>query len=383
LFDPLLASLPQYSPCKPQEAEKWKEEITKMMMFSENLVRPSRSGRLVMVLMVGLAVAVALSMVFAGDAEAKKKKKKPRKPPNTNVPAPTPPTPDSWQPIPDVYLGESVARAWGDNSFGQLGNATTSNTSSQISVGVNNLSGVKDTSAGTYHSLALKEDGTVWAWGANSSGELGDGTTTERHTPVQVKGKPPTNAPPSSASFPPWNELSGFKDISAGERHSLALKEDGTVWTWGSNEVGQLGTGRWNIDSTTPVRAYDLSGVTAISAGAYHSLALRETGSVFAWGGNSRGQLGDETTTNRNRRVLVSNLSGVKTIDAGNYYSLALKPDGTVRAWGWNAEGQLGDGTTTFKNTPVQVSNLSRVKDISGGGNHSLAKVSEPPVAQQ
>jgi alpha-tubulin suppressor-like RCC1 family protein len=172
--------------------------------------------------------------------------------------------------------------------------------------------------------------------------------------------------------------LSGVKDIAAGGYHSLALKEDGTVFAWGLNTVGQLGVGG-NATRYTPVQVSDLTRVKEIEAGEWHSLALRETGSVFAWGANYRGQLGDESTQNAYKRVAVSNLSGVKTIDAGSFHSLALKTDGTVWAWGANSEdGQLGDGTKTDRNSPVQVQNLSGVQDISGGGRHSLAKVLKP-----
>jgi hypothetical protein len=147
----------------------------------------------------------------------------------------------------------------------------------------------------------------------------------------------------------------------------------GEVWAWGDNAFGQLGD-RTNTNRNTPVRVTGLSGVQAVAAGEKHSLALKNDGTVWAWGSNEYSQLGDGTNTNRNTPVQV--LSGVQAIAAGQLYSLALKNDGTVWAWGRNNWGQLGDGTTTQRNTPVQVRGLTGVEAFDGGGNHSLAVAS-------
>jgi alpha-tubulin suppressor-like RCC1 family protein len=160
--------------------------------------------------------------------------------------------------------------------------------------------------------------------------------------------------------------------IAAGYSHSLALKEDGSVWAWGRNDYGQLGDGT-TTNKSSLVQVSGLSQVTRIAAGDYHSLALKEDGSVWAWGRNSEGQLGDGTTTNKSSPVQVSGLSQVTRIAAGYYHSLALKEDGSVWAWGNNGNGQLGDGTTTNKSSPVQVSGLSQVTRIAAGYSHSLA----------
>jgi len=223
---------------------------------------------------------------------------------------------------------------------------------------------------GEEHSLALKADGTVWAWGGNSAGQLGDGTYTRRTTPVQ-------------------SGLGGVTAITCGAYHSLALKSDGTVWAWGSNGYGQLGDGTYTM-RTTPVQVSGLNGVTAITCGAYHSLALKSDGTVWAWGGNNYGQLGDGTYTDRTTPVQVSGLGGVGAISGGYYHSLALKSDGTVWAWGLNNYDQLGDGTYTNRTTPVQVhmvtpsgdsvSFLSGVTAIEGGGVQSLALKSNGTV---
>jgi len=189
---------------------------------------------------------------------------------------------------------------------------------------------------GGHHSLALRNDGTVWAWGRNNYGQLGDGTTTERHTPVQVAN------------------LTGVQAIAGGFSHSLALRSDGTVWAWGRNSKGQLGDGT-TTNRTTPVQVLNLTGVQAIAGGFFHSLALKSDGTVWAWGYNHFGQLGDGTTANRTIPVQVADLTGVQAIAAGSDHSLALRNDGTVWAWGWNYLGQLGDGTTANRSIPVQV----------------------------
>ncbi|MCP4546611.1 MAG: hypothetical protein GY835_09125, partial [bacterium] len=250
--------------------------------------------------------------------------------------------------------------AWGNNAFGQLGDGTT--TDRHTPVQVSGLAGITAIAGGYFHSLALKSDGTVWAWGNNAHGELGDGTTTNRHIPVQVSG------------------LTGVTAIAGGQYHSLALKSDGTVWAWGNNYTGQLGDGT-TTDRYTPVQVSGLTGVTAIAGGYFHSLALKSDGTVWAWGDNDNGELGDGTTTIRLTPVQVSSLTGVIAIAGGsNHHGLALKSDGTVWAWGYNAYGQLGDGTTTSRSSPVQVSGLTGVTVIAGGSVHSLALKSDGTV---
>ena len=263
--------------------------------------------------------------------------------------------------------------AWGLNEDGQLGNKTSgTDNKSYVPERVSGLSGVKAISAGNAHSLALKTDGTVWAWGDNFYGQLGDGTSgtdTDSNVPVQVKD--PTD---------PSTFLQGVTAISAGDAFNLALKKDGTVRAWGVNEYGQLGNGTsgTGADSEVPVRVSGLTSVRAISAGGAHSLALRSNGGVRAWGGNFYGQLGNGTDgegTDSNVPVQVSGLkTDVTAISAGAGHNLALKDTGGVRAWGYNNVGQLGDGTNTHSNVPVQVSGLKTgVTGVSAGFYHSLA----------
>jgi hypothetical protein len=246
--------------------------------------------------------------------------------------------------------------AWGYNPDGRLGDGTT--TVRYAPVQVSGLTGVVALAGGERHSLALKDDGTVWAWGANYYGQLGDGTTTQRLTPVQVSG------------------LSGVIAIAGGGSHSLALKGDGTAWAWGRNSEGQLGDGTTEV-RRTPVQVSGLSGVTAIAGGDFHSLAAKGDGTVWSWGHNDLGQLGDGTSgTQRLTPVQVSGLSGVIAVAGGGKFSLALKGDGTVWGWGYNGYGQLGDGTNITRLTPVQVSGLTGMGALAAGQHHSLAVAS-------
>jgi hypothetical protein len=258
------------------------------------------------------------------------------------------------------------ASAWGENSAGQLGNGTT--TSSDTPVAVKELAGVTAISAGGEHSLALLSNGTVMAWGNNEAGQLGNGKNAKSNVPVAVKG------------------LTGVTAISAGGEHSLALLSNGTVMAWGANAEGQLGNGK-NAKSNVPVAVKGLTGVTAISAGGEHSLALLKSGAVMAWGSNLSGQLGVGSEQVKGEEeveeveieksdvpVAVKGLTGVKAVAAGGEHSLALLATGVVVAWGSNSAGQLGNGTRGgFANTATPVSGLTGVAAISAGAHHSLA----------
>ncbi|HEX7294988.1 MAG TPA: chitobiase/beta-hexosaminidase C-terminal domain-containing protein, partial [Pyrinomonadaceae bacterium] len=191
-------------------------------------------------------------------------------------------------------------------------------------------------SAGFGWSLALKGDGTVWAFGGNPNGALGQPISTSfSSTPLQVPG------------------LSNVRAVAAGGIHSMALKQDGTVWTWGENSQGQLGSGEGNGSFPVPRQVVGLTNVIAIAAGYRHSLALKSDGSVWAWGNNVSGQLGDGTTVNSNVPVLVANLTAT-AVTGGGTHSGALLPNGTVRMWGSNANGQVGDRTTLERRQPVE-----------------------------
>jgi alpha-tubulin suppressor-like RCC1 family protein len=257
--------------------------------------------------------------------------------------------------------GSSSVKAWGNNSSGQLGDGTTTERHTPVQVG-GGLNIITAIAAGSGHSVALRQGGTVWTWGANNFGQLGDGTTTERHTPVQVSQS---------------SGLSSVTAIAAGSGHTVALRSDLTVWAWGNNSNGQLGDGTV-ISRSAPVQVpvSGLTNITAIAAGNGYSVALRGDGTVWAWGANNFGQLGDSTTTDHHTPVQVSGLTGIKAIAAGNGHTVALTNSGTVWAWGANEFGQLGDGTTTNRSVPVQViqtSGLSNITAVAAGDFHSVA----------
>lgn len=247
-----------------------------------------------------------------------------------------------------AICSDSVLRAWGDNSAGQLGDGTYIHKYTPTSV--NGLTkDINAIEAGGAHTLALKNDGTVWSWGVNNSGELGDGTTVNRNIPGQVIG------------------LTEITAISAGNGYSLALKKDSTVWMWGYCYA----TGTVTVN-TTPAKIDELNEVIAIYAGPFHALALKSDGTVWAWGNNNMFQLGDGTY-NPSKTPVKSNISGVKAIAAGSEFSLALKEDGTVWGWGHNLKGELGNGALGPVLIPTQATLLTGIIAIAAGSNHTLA----------
>lgn len=242
--------------------------------------------------------------------------------------------------------------AWGTNQFGQLGNGT--NVSSDVPVQVNGLTGATAVAAGLGHTLALKNDGTVWAWGLNANGQLGNNSTTASNVPVQVNG------------------LTGVVAIAAGFKHSLAVKADGTIWAWGGNGSGQLGTSS-TIDSHVPIQVSGISNGISVAAAYDHSLAIKSDGTTWSWGNNVYGQLGDASNTSSSTPVQVAGMNDSWVSSVGGQFSLDLKSDGTIWAWGLGSIGQLGNNATTGSNVPVAVTDLNEVVAIAAGGSHSLA----------
>jgi alpha-tubulin suppressor-like RCC1 family protein len=245
--------------------------------------------------------------------------------------------------------------AWGLNHRGQLGlGNTTYAYSSPVQVGA--LTTWSKIASGFNHSLAIKTDGTLWAWGSNQTyGQLGDGTTANRSSPVQI------------------GALTTWAQVAGGNNYSLAIKTDGTLWAWGAAGFGQLGLGGTTYYSS-PVQVGALTTWSKLALGEDHSVAVKTDGTLWAWGGNSDGQLGDGTTTQRNSPVQVGALTNwnsldiVPSIGGGAQSTFAIKADGTLWAWGKNNKGQLGQGNTTNYSSPVQVGALTtwlRLADTS------------------
>ncbi len=229
-------------------------------------------------------------------------------------------------------------KCWGRNGFGQLGNGTT--TDSPLPVDVAGLiSGVTAIAVGEIHSCALTTTGGVKCWGYNYSGQLGDGTSTDSSTPVDVVGL-----------------ASGVTSVVAGWEHTCALTSDGGVKCWGSNGSGQLGTGNsWH--SYTPEDVAGLSsGVAAVTAGGDHTCALTSGSGLKCWGRNWDFELGDGTRIDRPTPVDVVGLSGgVTSVSAGRYHTCALVGSGRAKCWGSDFQGELGIGTIYHYLTPVDV----------------------------
>ena len=252
--------------------------------------------------------------------------------------------------------------AWGSDESGQFGNGTVDATlpSGMTPVQVAGLSNVTAAAGGANWSVAVKSDGTIWAWGNNAYGQLGNGTNTDSPTPIQVTG------------------IGTAITVAAGARHTVALDGNGDVWTWGNNDYGQLGDGPSTPERSSPGRVTGPSNVTAIAAGPFHTVALDGSGNVWEWG--------NSPSSNTASPVQVAGLSNVTAVAAGDGYTVALQRDGTVWAWGANANGQLGNGTSAPSSVPIQVmadgsgQPLLNVVAVAAGGLHTVALKSDGSV---
>lgn len=248
--------------------------------------------------------------------------------------------------------------ASGSNNFGQLGLGTTSSkeiTPLQVGTDENwvNVSG------GENFSLALKADGTLWAWGYNNRGQLGIGTTANANTPTQV------------------GTDQNWISIATGSRHSLAIKSDGTLWAWGYNYFGQLGNGTisgFSESFPNPAQVGTATNWVSISSGYNHNLAIQADGRLWGWGENTLGQVGTGATSNVGiaTPTAVATDSYWRKIDAGGFFSTAIKSDGTLWAWGDNYYGEIANGNTATQPQPTQIG-TDLWKNVSAGRNHIIA----------
>ena len=242
--------------------------------------------------------------------------------------------------------------AWGNNYYGQLGDGTTTQKLSPVQI----KSGTKfkQIAVGDSHSLTIDEEGNLWTCGNNDYGQLGDETTTSRTSPIQIK----TGIK--------------FKQVAAGQNYSLAIDEDGNLWTWGWNKYGQLGDGT-TTNKLAPVQIKVGTKFKQISAKNAHSLAIDEDGNLWAWGYNNSGQLGDGTDINKLSPVQIKIGTKFKQISVGYWHSLAIDVEGNLWTCGDNSWGQVGDGTKMYKKTPVQIKVGTKFVEISAGSAESSA----------
>ena len=256
---------------------------------------------------------------------------------------------NNWKQISNSILHTAAIKTdgtlwtWGANNlgfnYGRLGdNTQISGRSSPIQTAAGGTNW-KMVSCGYYHSTAIKTDGTLWVWGGGSSGQLGCGSTGDlKSTPVQTV-----------AGGTNW------RMVSAGDRCTMAVKTDNTLWTWGTGYLGGLGNGGTS-DAGSPIQ---IAGNTwkFVSAGKYTGSAIKTDGTLWSWGDNGYGQIGDGTRTHKSSPVqTIAGGNNWKSVSNGAYFSAAIKTDGTLWTWGYNGTGCLGDGTTNAKSSPIQTS---------------------------
>ena len=248
---------------------------------------------------------------------------------------------DQW--VVDQFLGTKLW-TWGRNSYGHLGDGTTVNKSSPVQT-VAGGTNWKQVACGTNFTAAVKNDGSLWFCGYNWFGQLGDNTRTHKSSPVQT-----------IAGGNNW------KSVACGYAHNATLKTDGSLWVWGLNTKGQLGDGT-TTHKSSPVQT--IAGGTnwaQVACGYDHTAAIKNDGSLWLCGYNRQGQLGDNTRVDKSSPIqTVAGGNNWAQVACGNWFTAAIKTDGTLWTWGYNASGQLGDGTVVAKSSPIQT--------VAGGNN--------------
>ena len=268
------------------------------------------------------------------------------------------PSPGAGEPNTGYALRkDGTVWAWGTGSDGELGNGTASTSSAPVQV--HHLSGVVAVAGGGDTAYALRKDGTVWAWGTSLAGELGDGSNGPAQgysdVPVRVQG------------------LSGAVAVAGGGSDGYAVLNNGTVWAWGADQDGQLGNGAQGSGSDVPVRVHGLSDVVAVAADSWDDsvLALRKDGTIWHWGADAN----EASSASNDVPAVVHGLSHVVAITGGYFTEFALLSDGTVRGWGDDEDGEMGNGLDSYAALPVQVSGLHGAVAIAGGVAEEFAVV--------
>jgi alpha-tubulin suppressor-like RCC1 family protein len=243
---------------------------------------------------------------------------------------------------------------WGRNDSGALGLGDLTHRSSPVQVGV--LTNWKQVAGGAFHTLGVKTDGTLWSWGYNGSGSLGQGTIVHRSSPVQV------------------GTLTNWKQVTCGYYSSATIKMDGTLWTWGHNNFGALGQGSATTFLSSPVQVGSLTNWKLITSGLYSTSAIKTDGTLWTWGENTNGRLGLNDITHRSSPVQVGTLTNWKQVaTSGRWHIAAIKTDGTLWSWGLNTNGQLGQNDIAHRSSPVQVGALTNWKLVSSGKYYTTA----------
>ncbi len=259
-----------------------------------------------------------------------------------------------------VILTEGRVVCWGATTYGQLGAGPLARSTTTPTF-VLGLSGAIGLDAGSYHTCAVSTAGSVSCWGRNEAGQLGDGTSENRSTFVNVVG------------------LGDVVQVALGGTHTCALRRGGTVVCWGANASGQLGDGTTTARSA-PTEVTGISQVVRLAAGENHTCAVLGDGTARCWGLNTSGQLGDGTSTNRPTPTVVAGLTSATEVAIGATHSCAVVGSGGVRCWGANVEGQIGDGTSTQRLTPVSPTGLNNVTELSAGSHHTCARKTDGEV---
>jgi alpha-tubulin suppressor-like RCC1 family protein len=258
-----------------------------------------------------------------------------------------------------ALLGSGAVQCWGYNHYGQLGNGGGGQaTTPQDVLGISTAVAI---SAGDYQTCAVLSGGAVQCWGYNGYGELGNGTYTDAATPTPVSG------------------ITNAVAVSAGNDTTCAVLAGGLVQCWGYNGYGQVGDGTDN-DSPTPVTVVGIHSAVSVALGDYHGCALLSSGQVMCWGYNGYGELGDGTFNDSLTPVMVSGVCSAVAIVAGSEHTCALLSTGTVTCWGYGYDGELGDGTSSYSPTPGMVSGISGAVGLAGGDYHNCAMLGDGSV---